>query len=45
MTLEDVRLKVEAFEYLQLPLNITEGCIGRLVVQVICTAGSSISHA
>ena len=34
MTLENVRLKVEAFEYLQLPINITEGCIGRLVVQV-----------
>ena len=36
MTLENVRLKVEAFDYLQLPINITEGCIGRLVVQV-CT--------
>ena len=34
MTLENVRLKLEAFEYLQLPFNITEGCIGRLVVQV-----------
>ena len=34
LTLENVRLKVEAFEYLQLPFNITEGCIGRLVVQV-----------
>ena len=38
MTLENVRLKVEAFEYLQLPINITEGRIGRLVVQVMCIA-------
>ena len=30
-SLKDVRLKVEAFDYLQLPINITEGCIGRLV--------------
>ena len=37
MTLENVRLKVEAFDYLQLPINITEGCIGRLVVQVMCS--------
>ena len=40
MTLENVRLKVEAFDYLQLPINITEGCIGRLVVQVICSSSS-----
>ena len=38
MTLENVRIKVEAFEYLQLPINITEGCIGHLVVQVTCFA-------
>ncbi len=31
--LENVRLKVEAFDYLQLPFVITEGCIGRLEVQ------------
>jgi hypothetical protein len=31
--LENVRLKVEAFEYLQLPFDITEGCIGRVEVQ------------
>ncbi len=37
MELKDVRLKVEAFDYLQLPINITEGCIGRLVIQVICS--------
>ena len=34
LVLENVRLKVEAFEYLQLPFNIKEGCIGRLEVQV-----------
>ena len=34
LVLENVRLKVEAFEYLQLPFNIREGCIGRLEVQV-----------
>lgn len=32
--LENVRLKVEAFEYLQLPFNIAEGCIGKLEIQV-----------
>ena len=31
--LENVRLKVEAFDYLQLPFVFTEGCIGRLEVQ------------
>jgi hypothetical protein len=40
MTLENVRLKVEAFEYLQLPITITEGCIGRLVVQARYRASS-----
>jgi hypothetical protein len=34
LVLENVRMKVEAFEYLQLPFNIKEGCIGRLEVQV-----------
>ena len=34
LVLEDVQLKVEAFEYLQLPFNITEGSIGRLEIQV-----------
>ena len=32
--LENVRLKVEAFDYLQLPFVFTAGCIGRLEVQV-----------
>ena len=45
MTLENVRLKVEAFEYLQLPITITEGCIGRLVVQARHNASSlGVSH-
>lgn len=43
LTLENVRLKVEAFEYLQLPFNITEGRIGRLVLQVCHAAHASIS--
>lgn len=34
LVLENVRLKVEAFEYLQLPFNLREGCIGRLEIQV-----------
>lgn len=34
LVLENARLKVEAFEYLQLPFNIREGCIGRLEIQV-----------
>ena len=35
LVLENVRLKVEAFEYLQLPFNIKEGSIGRLEIQVL----------
>lgn len=41
LVLENVRLKVEAFEYLQLPFNIKEGSIGRLEIQVLLT----MSHA
>ena len=43
LTLENVRLKVEAFEYLQLPFNITEGRIGRLILQVCHAAHATIS--
>lgn len=32
--LEQVQLRVEAFEYLQLPFAIKEGCVGRLKLQV-----------
>jgi hypothetical protein len=32
--LEDVQLRVEAFEYLQLPFAIKEGSVGRLKLQV-----------
>ena len=32
--LENVTLKLESFEYLQLPFAISEGCIGQLKVQV-----------
>jgi hypothetical protein len=32
--LEDVQLRVEAFEYLQLPFVIKEGSVGRLKLQV-----------
>ena len=42
--LENVRLKVEAFEYLQLPFVFTEGCIGRLEVQVRTHCTSIISY-
>lgn len=31
--LENVRLKVEAFDYLQLPFDIKEGVVGRIEVQ------------
>ena len=34
LTLEDVRLKVEAFDYLQLPLAVKEGVAGKLQIQV-----------
>ena len=34
--LDNVRLKVEAFDYLQLPFDIKEGIIGRIEVQVRC---------
>ncbi len=40
--LENVRLKVEAFDYLQLPFVFTEGCIGRLEVQVRAHCTSSV---
>lgn len=32
--LENVRLRADAFEYLQLPFAVKEGCIGRLQLQV-----------
>ena len=32
--MEDVQLRVEAFEYLQLPFVIKEGSVGRLKLQV-----------
>lgn len=32
--MEDVQLRVEAFEYLQLPFAIKEGSVGRLKLQV-----------
>ena len=32
--LENVALKLEAFDYLQLPFAVSEGCIGQLKVQV-----------
>lgn len=32
--LQDVQLRVEAFEYLQLPFVIKEGSVGRLKLQV-----------
>ena len=35
LVLENLRLKVEAFEYLQLPFAIQEGTLGRLEIQVI----------
>lgn len=34
MTLENVKLKAEAFDYLQLPFEFKEGVIGRCQVQV-----------
>ena len=43
--LENVRLKVEAFDYLQLPFVFTEGCIGRLEVQARTHCISPIVHA
>lgn len=38
--LEDVQLRVEAFEYLQLPFAIKEGSVGRLKLQVRCNASA-----
>jgi len=32
--LDNVRLKVDAFDYLQLPFDIKEGIVGRIEVQV-----------
>ena len=32
--LQDVALKLDAFDYLQLPFAVCSGCIGRLEVQV-----------
>lgn len=37
VTLEDVRLRVEALEYLQLPVAVQSGRIGRLSFQVLPT--------
>ncbi len=34
LTLEDVKLKVEAFDYLQLPFAVKEGVAGKLQIQV-----------
>ena len=42
--LENVRLKVEAFDYLQLPFVFTEGCIGRLEVQARTPCTSTICY-
>lgn len=36
VTLQNVKLKVEAFDYLQLPIDVREGVVGRLQVQVQC---------
>jgi len=36
VTLKNVKLKVEAFDYLQLPFDVKEGVIGRCQVQVRC---------
>ncbi len=43
--LENVRVKVEAFEYLQLPFNVREGCIGRLEIQVHHESWISLHNA
>jgi hypothetical protein len=42
--LEDVQLRVEAFEYLQLPFAIKEGSVGRLKLQV-CAIPTSCAEA
>lgn len=34
MVLEDVNLKLDAFDYLELPVAVTGGCVQRLEVQV-----------
>ena len=34
--LDNVRLKVDAFDYLQLPFEIKEGIVGRIEVQASC---------
>lgn len=34
VTLQNVKLKTEAFDYLQLPFDVKEGVVGRLQVQV-----------
>lgn len=34
VTLQNVKLKAEAFDYLQLPVDVKEGIVGRLQVQV-----------
>ena len=45
--LQDVALKLDAFDYLQLPFAVRSGCIGRLEVQarsaaVACTRTARI---
>jgi hypothetical protein len=42
--LENVQIKVEAFEYLQLPLEVSYGCIGRLEVQVRVPQAFCFTH-
>lgn len=35
--LENVQIKVDAFDYLLLPVDVSQGCVGRLEVQVSLT--------
>jgi hypothetical protein len=42
--LENVQIKVEAFEYLQLPVEVSYGCIGRLEVQVRVPQAFCFTH-
>jgi N-terminal region of Chorein or VPS13 len=45
VTLQHVKLKVEAFDYLQLPVDIKEGVVGRLQVQVQCCSSVLLCHS
>lgn len=42
LVLENLKLKTEAFDYLQLPFAINEGSLARLDVQVLCEQLSAI---